>query len=103
MLIKHNKKNYTLKYNLKRVEMIEEVTEMPTLAELRRTGGMLGLKSLKVYFAYGLKEEGADVFMPIKKGYEICEDLIEKEGYTSVAAKVLEALERDCPFFFQGA
>lgn len=102
-MFNYNKKSYVLKYNIKRIEMIEEVTDMPTLAELRRTGGMLGLKSLKAYFAYGLKEEGEDIFMPVKKGYEICEQLIEKEGYTSVASKVLEALERDCPFFFQGA
>jgi len=99
-MFEFNKKNYILKYNIKRIEMIEEVTEMPTLAELRRTGGMLGLKPLKAYFAYGLKEEGADSFTPIKKGYEICEKLIERDGYENIVAAVLEAIERDCPFFF---
>lgn len=98
-----DKKNYCLKYNIKRIEMIEQVTEMPTLAEIRKTGGMLGLKSLKTYFAYGLKEEGADAFMPVQKGYEMCESLIERDGYENIVAAVLEAIQRDCPFFFQGA
>ena len=102
-MIEYNNKNYILKYNIKRIEMIEQVTEMPTLAELRKTGGMLSLKSLKAYFAYGLKEDGADSFMPVKKGYEMCESLIEKDGYENVASTVLEAIERDCAFFFQNA
>ena len=30
-------------------------------------------------------------------------EMIENEGYIAVNGAVLEALERDCPFFFQGA
>lgn len=86
---------------MKRIEMIESVTDMPTMADLRRTGGMLSLASLKAYIAYGIKEEGADVFLKPKQGMELAENLIESNGYTDVCAIVLEALERDCPFFFQ--
>ena len=100
-MIEYNKKSYELKYSINRIEKIEAVTEMPTLAELKRTGGMLGLASLKAYFAYGLKEEGADVFVMPKPAMEICESLIETEGYSEVLGMVLEALERDCPFFFR--
>ena len=50
-----NGKNYVLKYNLKRVEMIENVVRMPTMAEMQAHRGMLGLTSLKAYFAYGLR------------------------------------------------
>lgn len=98
-----NGKNYVLKYNLKRVEMIENAVGMPTMADLSSHKGMLGLTALKTYFAYGLKEEGADTFVVPKKGMEMAETLIENEGYLSVNGAVLEALERDCPFFFQGA
>lgn len=98
-----NGKNYVLKYNLKRVEMIENSVSMPTMAELQAHRGMLSLTSLKTYFAYGLKEEGADTFVKPKEGMAMAEALIESEGYITVNGAVLEALERDCPFFFQGA
>ena len=102
-MVEYNGKEYELKYNLKRIEMIEAVTNMPTMAELRKTYGYLGIASLKVYFAYGLKESGADTFVAPKKGMEICGRLIEGEGYEKVCALVLENLERDCPFFFPPA
>lgn len=97
-----NGKKYVLKYNLKRVELIENTVGMPTMAELNAHRGMFGLTALKTYFAYGLKEEGSDFFTPPKTGMEMAEALIENEGYISVNGAVLEALERDCPFFFQG-
>lgn len=102
-MIQYSGKNYVLKYNMKRIEMIEAVTSMPTLADLKRTGGMLSLASLKAYIAYGIKEEGKDTFLTYKEGVKIAEALIEQNGYTEVCAIVLEALQRDCPFFFQGA
>ena len=98
-----NGKSYVLKYNIKRVEMIETVAKMPVMAELYDHNGMLGIQALKTYFAYGLKEEGADAFVPPKKGMEMAEALIENEGYMAVNGAVLEAIERDCPFFFRSA
>lgn len=102
-MITFEDKTYVLKYNMKRIELIEAATSMPTLADLKRTGGMLGLASLKAYIAYGIKEEGSDTFLPPKKGMELAEKLIESNGYADVCGTVVEALERDCPFFFQGA
>ena len=102
-MIEYGKKKYELKYNLKRVEMIENAVGMPTMAELANHKGMLGITALKTYFAYGLKEEGADAFVAPKIGMEIAEKLIESEGYLKVNGSVIETLERDCPFFFLGA
>lgn len=96
-------KNFELKYSIGRIELIEQQTEMPTLVQLQRTSGMLGLHELKIYFAYGLKEEGSNVFYPLKRGLEMCENLIAEKGYTYVVGLVLKSLERDCPFFFQNA
>ena len=100
-MITYGGKNYGLKYNMKRIELIEGVTNMPTLADLQRTRGLLSLASLKAYVAYGIKEDGADAFLNPRKGMEIAESLIESNGYPDVCAIVLEALERDCPFFFR--
>ena len=38
-----------------------------------------------------------------KEGMMMAEAMIKNEGYLAVNGAVLEALERDCPFFFQGA
>lgn len=98
-----NGKNYILKYNLKRVELIENTVGMPMMSDIAIHKGMLGITALKSYFAYGLKEEGSDTFVAPKIGMEMAEKLIENEGYIKVNGAVMEAMERDCPFFFQGA
>lgn len=92
---------YDLKYNIGRMEQIEQITGKSTLLAIKNSGGMLSLSDLKVYFAYGLKESGSDIFYPIKKGMQTAQELIETKGYPFVCAAVLEALERDCPFFFR--
>lgn len=99
-MIEYNDKKYVLKYNLKRIEMIEAVTNMPTLAEIQRTRGLFGVMQLKTYFAYALKEEGSDLFVKPKEGMDICEELIKSEGYENVCGLVLESMQRDVPFFF---
>lgn len=100
-MLEFNEKQYELKYNLKRIEMIENSTGTPMMAELRNNGGMLSISHLKTYVAMALKEQGADVFVKTKAGMEIAEALIENAGYVEVNGAVLEALERDCPFFFR--
>ena len=102
-MIEYNGNTYVLKYNLKRVELIENTVGMPMMAEIATHKGMLGVTALKSYFAYGLKEEGSDSFVAPKSGMEIAEKLIESEGYQKLNGIVLESLERDCPFFFQSA
>lgn len=99
----YDDKDFEFKFSIGRIELIEQVTEMPTLSNINRTGGLLSIKDLKTYFAYALKEANSDVFFPIKKGMEMCERMIEEQGYEVVCSLVLEALQRDCPFFFPGA
>ena len=94
-------KTYELKYNLKRIEMIENATGSPTMAEMQKNKGMLGISQLKTYVAFGLKEQCADTLVDVKKGMKMAEALLENEGYIAVNGAVLTALERDCPFFFQ--
>lgn len=100
-MIEIDGKNYVLKYNISRIEMIENSTGKSVMADIRANSGMLSIASLKLYFAYGLKEEGSDVFYPTKKALEIAEQLILRDGYTTICGTVVEALERDCPFFFR--
>ena len=102
-MLKYNEKNYELKYNLKRIEMIEAQTALPTMAQIKQTSGYFGIADLKTYITYGLKEEGADVFVMPSKAQELADEMIMEVGYTRLCSEVLAALEKDCPFFFQGA
>jgi len=98
-----NGKEYELKFNLKRIELIESATGEPLMASLQKNRAMLSVSHLKVYFSLALKESGSDAFVPAKKGQEFAEELIESEGYEFVNMSVVEALQRDCPFFFRVA
>lgn len=100
-MIKFGEKNYVLKFNISRIEMIETQTSMPTLAQIRKTNGYFGISDLKAYLTYGLKEEGSDSFLPPNKAQEMADEMITQLGYPTVCGAVLEALENDCPFFFQ--
>lgn len=95
-----NGKEYALKYSLARVEMIEKACGA-SLVELMARGGMLPIAVLKACIAFGMLGEDG-VFIAVKAGYEHAERLIETNGYVPVTQAVLEALQRDCPFFFQG-
>ena len=97
-----NDEIYELKFNMSRIEMIESQTSMPTLAQLRQTEGFLGISDLKAYLQFGLKKKGDDVFVMPKPAREIAEQLIERD-YQEACYLVLEALQRDCPFFFRNA
>lgn len=92
-------RQYELKYNLKRVEMIEDATGVPTLANMQRTG--MRISQLKVYLGYGLKEAGSDAFVAPKKALDLAEQMIEEMGFANATSLVIEALQRDCPFFFR--
>lgn len=100
-MFEFNEKKFELKYNLSRIKMIEQTTGKPIVSEIAENKGLLSASSLETYFALGLKEQGADVFYPTKKGIELVDEMLETRGYSEVAGYVFEALERDCPFLFQ--
>lgn len=95
-----NGKKYELKFNLKRIEMIENAMGMPSMPELFKNRGMLSISSLKAYIAYALKEEDGDTFVKPKEGMEMADKLIEESGYLAVNEVVVTAIQRDCPFLF---
>lgn len=51
-MIEIDGKNYVLKYNISRIEMIENSTGKSVMADIRANSGMLSIASLKLYFAY---------------------------------------------------
>ena len=62
-------KTYELKYNLKRIEMIENATGSPTMAEMQKNKGMLGISQLKTYVAlvFDLKSNAPTPLWTLKR------------------------------------
>jgi hypothetical protein len=95
-------REYELKYNLKRVKMIEAAIGESLLGVMVKTNGCLSLQQLETCASMALREVEGNSFVAQGKGREFVE-VIENEGYTKVLEIVLEAIQRDCPFFFQNA
>lgn len=97
-------KDYELKYSLKRIDMIERATGESAMASLINSKGALSIAEIKTYIGYGLKgADDGDGFVSIPQGEKYAEQLLETLGYAPVLAQIMEALQRDCPFLFQGA
>lgn len=94
---------YELRYDTKRTDMIESVTQKPLMVTITQNGGVMARVDLINYLAYGIKEEGKDIFVMPKQGREIAERMIQKEGYAKCLGMVLETLQEDCGFFFRSA
>lgn len=99
-MLKVGEKEYDLKYNLKRVESIENATGTPLMSALISSKGMMSLSQLKNCFCYGLKEPGSDSFIPLSAGQAVFEQALNEYGYAGLVSEVVEVLQRDCPFFF---
>ncbi len=104
-MFQFNGKEYELHYNMNRCERVEAMINKPIMAMLVSTNGALGLKDLKALFALGLRkveenEVGGHSYIDYQEGIKYAETLIEEKDYAFVLGAVLEALQKDCPFFF---
>lgn len=97
-------RTYELYLSMKRVEMIENVLDKSLLGLLANTRGMLKISDAKVIMGYSMRNvDGDGGYQSTKIGVEIAEALIKKEGLNYVLEIIADAMERDCPFFFQNA
>ena len=61
----------------------------------------MSIEAMERFFSYGLKEVDKDVFVSASVGAEICDEMLEEEGYVAVVKIIQEAVQRDCPFLFR--
>ncbi len=95
-------KQYDYKYTIQRIGMIEQAIGASLVGTIAASKGILSLEHLKILFAYGMLSEDG-VYVPLKKGMEFAEKLIEKDGLIKLSIEASEALLKDCPFLFQTA
>lgn len=93
--------SYIIKFNQKRIDLYE-ASNRSILASLYDDKGMLKQVELKSLLAYGLCVEGGAWVNP-KQGMAMAGELVMKNGSPAMLEAVIEALQRDCAFLFQGA
>ena len=62
---------------------------------------MMSITAVEAFFAYGLKEDGSDVFIMPKFATELCEKYMSENGYTATVKQIQDAVKRDMGFLFQ--
>ena len=103
-MIKIDGKEYELKYNLKRIRLIEEDTGKSAIEMLvgRNKSGLMMVSDMAAFFKYGVKEAGADAFLPPKQGEDLFEQYLIEAGWGDVSLAIQNQLQHDVPFMFPG-
>lgn len=99
-MIEISGRQFDLKYSIKRVEMIENNLGKGIVSSMVHSGGMLSVSELRNCLTFGLVDENGHYLAP-KTAMDYTDALFEQNSYASLCAVVLEAVQRDCPFFFQ--
>lgn len=96
----HGKKYY-VKITRSRLNLYEQ-RHKPVMASFIQNDGAFSANELTHLLAYGLCKENGSFVKP-SRASEMAEKLIGANGYLAVYQAVIEALQRDCGFLFQGA
>lgn len=94
-------KTYCVSITKSRLDLYEQ-RHRPIMASFIQNDGAFSTSELTALLAYGLRLEGGGYVNP-NRGMEMAENLLKHSGYLAVYQAVIEALERDCGFLFQGA
>ena len=63
-------KDFEFKFSIGRIELIEQVTEMPTLSNINRTGGLLSIKDLKPILHMRSRKQIPMFSSPLKRAWK---------------------------------
>lgn len=92
---------YTLKFNLKKVKMIERMLNISFVAEVSNSGGLLSFNLIEALFSVGLYDAKDEKAVKGKKATDIFETLLRDVGYSNIIEVVTGKVEEDLGFLFQ--
>lgn len=99
MTFEHEGKTYEIAYSIGRVRLYEREHD-PIIKTVAEHNGILSVEDLLALSAYGLREEGGEWANP-GEASAIAEKLLVDGGYMGLQSAVMQAIRRDCGFFFQ--
>lgn len=96
---------YTLSFNRKKIQQVENGLKVSVMAEIKKTEGAISLTLLQTLFTIGLAEvsgeEGRNKQVHGKKAEEIYNDVLVANGYQDLSNVVLQKLYDDMGFMFR--
>lgn len=95
-----NGSEYEIVFSIKRIEQYE-ASHRPVMASFAQNSGTFSIGELKGLLAYGMKKVDGGWVGP-EQGMRMAGEIIEANGYMAVHQTIIEALKRDCGFFFAG-
>ena len=104
MIFRAQETEYELKFDPKRVKLIEHELggeSLMTAVYGKNRDGLMSLTALDAFFQYGTKEAGADAFLPPKKASAVGEAYLTENGYMQAVQLITQALADDMGFLFR--
>lgn len=96
---------YTLSFNRKKIQQVENGLKVSVMAEIKKNEGAISLTLLQTLFTIGLAEvsgeEGRNKQVHGKKAEEIYDDVLQANGYQDLSNVVLQKLYDDMGFMFR--
>lgn len=92
---------YTLKYNTKKLKVIETVTKSSVIGEVSKNNGILPIAMLESLFSLALVEETTNTPVKQKTALDMFEKVVEENGLISVNMVIVEKLQDDMGFLFR--
>ena len=92
---------YTLKYNVKKVKIIEMATKTSLIADMARGNGVLPLQTLETAFTHALVEEVTNNVVKPSEAQEMFEKVLEENGYITLNTAIVEKIQSDLGFMFR--
>ena len=92
---------YTLKYNVKKVKIIEMATKTSLIADMARGNGVLPLQTLETAFTHALVEEVTNNAVKPSEAQEMFEKVLEENGYITLNTAIVEKIQSDLGFMFR--
>lgn len=89
---------YELAYGRARIESAEVMIGESVIGVFR---DMPTIRQLCQVMACGLRREGEATWVNPRRGLEVAQAHVEKEGFMTAYREVTEALDRDCGFLFR--
>lgn len=98
-LFELNGNYYTLKFNMHKVEQIEQALGISFMGEIIGSNGVLSFRLLRHIFAVGLYTKDEKPIMG-QKAQEIYEQLLRDIGYANLSAIAVGKIQEDLAFLF---
>lgn len=92
---------YTLKFNKTKSNLIERQSGKSIMAEFNQTGGLLPVWLLEIMFANALVEENENKPVKGQKAIDICDKVLEENGYQATLTAVVNKYTDDMGFMFR--